>query len=361
MKAAAGRRGFLRKAMVGAMGASLAPGQASAEAEKASKAGAHVSAAKGGNAQAKVKPVKLAMLGPTAPGLYHTSLFVQLINGADRAAWEAAGFSYTWGEPFSDARVVAVWAPERAQSEVLARLCNVPTILDRPEDAIGLVDGVIVCNSGEPLIHAQWAKPFVAKRIPTLVDKPLAGTLAEVEEIIALAKANDSPLMSASGFRYSAVLAEHRRKMPSLGKIWSATVMGPVGQLAFYGVHALEPAHSVMGPGAEWVQNIGELDRHVVRVAYPDGRSIVLQCFKPVPWSIHLTLFGEGGYLDLELGTDEEVKQQYFHRKLLHHFVEMVKTGKPPIPLDTTLEIMRILYLGEKSLAEGGKRIPLRG
>ncbi len=360
MNTKSNRRNFLLCSTAGLTGATLATTHGTTMGQSAPEESNEVPAGKGGNAREQVEPVRLAMLGPTAPGLYHTTLFVQLINGADRAAWEAAGFSYTWGEPFSDARVVAVWAPERAQSEVLARLCNIPTVLQRPEDALGQVDGVMVCNSGEPLIHAQWAKPFIERRIPTLVDKPLAGTLHEVEQIMSLAKANDSPLMSCSGFRYSAVVAEYQRKIPLLGKIWSATVMGPVGELAFYGVHALEPAHAIMGPGAEWVQNIGDPERNIVRVAYPDGRSIILQCFRRIPWSIHLTLFGENGYIDLELGTDEEVKRQFFHRKLLHHFVGMVRTGKRPIPLDTTLEIMRILYLGEKSLSEGGRRILLK-
>ena len=334
-----------------------------------------------GGEASTVDRLKLAMVGPIGPRhlLYHASLFLQEINGVDRAEWEAAGFYYTEGKPFRDARVVAVWCPEREEAVLLSKLCHIPKVVDHYQDLVGEVDGVIVCNAGtmqrhagrgessigavgNVLLHGTWARHFVEHRVPTFIDKPIAGTLAEAEELVALAKNLDAPMMSCSGLRYSSVLWEKAAEIQALGKIWLANGTCPFTEtsLAFYGVHGLEPAHSLLGGGVEWVQNIGSPLKHVLRAAYPDGRSIVLECISSIYYTQHLSLFGEHGYLDLELLPGVELHQQFFHRKMLHTFVEMVRTKKRPIDLDHTLEINRILYLGDESLKRGGERLCLK-
>jgi predicted dehydrogenase len=305
------------------------------------------------------KMIRLGVAGPVGDSWSHLPLFTRLVNGCDRAAWEARGLFFSEGEPVKGAKVVGVWCPRREHAEMMADLCGIEKIYGRPEEMISSVDGVMVCDD-DSHTHGPWVKLFVEAKVPVLADKPMAGSLDLVEEIVETARRLDAPLLSGSCFRFSPIINKLRQRIEWNGPTWSVVATGPMGRLPYYGVHPLEAAHSIMGPGIRWVQNAGDPDRHILRAAYEDGRSIVLQCIKGIAYCVHLSIFGAHGTMDMELADwDEDISHQVSHKTLLYTFLGMIKTGIRPIPLDTMLEIMRIVYLGEKSLALGGQRILL--
>jgi predicted dehydrogenase len=160
-------------------------------------------------------------------------------------------------------------------------------------------------------------------------------------------------MMSCSALRYSRELAEARADLAAIGPIIQATGAGP-NELIFYGVHPLELAYTVMGPGVEWVQNIGDETNALVRCAYSDGRAIVLQVLGKAEPGLQAAFFGERGWRLVEVRD----AGSYYHA-MLTEFVSMVQTGLMPIPLNDTLEIMEILAAGKQSRQEGGSRIHL--
>ena len=50
-----------------------------------------------------------------------------------------------------------------------------------------------------------------------------------------------------------------------------------------------------------------------------------------------------------------------FYGNMLGEFARMVRTREMPIPLDTTLEIIRILAAGKRSQQQGGVRVAVNG
>jgi len=294
--------------------------------------------------------VRLAFIG--GAGAYHARAFAGLINQHDRQAWAAAGMPAYDREPLAGAEVVAIWDPDRAEAQRLARLAGIGEVLDKMESAIGRVDGVLVLDD-LTMQHQNRARPFLEAGISTFIDKPLSPDPAEAAGLIALARKSGAPLMSCSALRYSRELAEARDDLANIGRIVCATATGP-SELVFYGIHPLELAHTVMGPGIEWVQNIGDQNNALVRCAYPDGRSIVLQVLGSAQPGLQAAFFGEKGWRHVNV-TDAG----HFYQTMLAQFVRTIETREVPIPLDITLEIIKILAAGKRSQQQGGLRVAL--
>lgn len=295
--------------------------------------------------------VRVALIG--GAGAYHCRVFAGLINEYDQRGYTEAGFPHFGRPPLGGAEVVAIWDPDEQAARQVARLAGIREVLAEATDAIGRVDGVILCDD-LTMAHQKRARAFLEAGIPTFVDKPLSPDPHEAAEIIAVSRKSGTPMMSCSALRYARELEEARERIAGIGKIRCATGTAP-NELVFYGIHALELVHTVLGPGVEWVQNIGDEERAFVRCAYPDGTTIMLQVLGSGGWpGMHGCFFGDGGGVHLEI-TDAAA----YYSNTLRAFVAMVETGEVPIPLDTTLEIIRILAAGKRSQQEGGARIAI--
>jgi predicted dehydrogenase len=297
--------------------------------------------------------VRIALIGGAAA--YHCRVFASLINDYDRAGYSQAGFPHYDREPLGGLEVSAIWDENTEEARRLATLARIPEVLERAADAIGRADGVMICDD-VTMTHQKRARPFLEAGMPTFIDKPLSPDPAEAAEIIALARAAGAPMMSCSALRYARELLEAKERVAALGKIRCATGTAP-NELVFYGIHALELVHSVFGPGVEWVQNIGEDDFALVRCAYPDGASIMLQVLGPRGWpGMHGCFYGEHGGVHVQV---EDAAA--FYGNMIRVFARMVETRELPIPLDTTLEIIRILAAGKRSQQQRGRRIAVNG
>ncbi len=297
--------------------------------------------------------VRVALIGGAA--VYHCRVFASLINEYDKQGYEAAGLPHFDTRPLGGIEVAAIWDPDPEEARKVAKLANIPVVLSSMEEAIGKVDGVIICDD-ITMAHQRRARPFLQAGIPTFIDKPLSPDPSEAAEIIGLAQSRGTPMMSCSALRYAKELAEAQDRIAALGRISCATGTGP-NELVFYGIHPLELVHTVFGPGVAWVQNIGDEERSFVRCAYPDGRSIMLQVLGSGGWpGMHGCFYGEHGAVHLQIRDAAA-----YYGNMIRAFVHMVGTGEMPIPLETTLEIIRILAAGKRSQQQGGARLAVSG
>jgi predicted dehydrogenase len=297
--------------------------------------------------------VRIALIG--GAGAYHCRAFASLINDYDRAGYSEAGFPHFNSEPLGGIEVAAIWDPSAEEACRLAALANIPKVLDEASDAIGKVDGVMLCDD-ITMEHQKRARPFLEAGVPTFIDKPLSPDPAEAAEIIALARQSGAPMMSCSALRYAKELLEAKERIAGIGSIRCATGTAP-NELVFYGIHALELVHSVLGPGVEWVQNIGDGEISLVRCSYPDGVSIMLQVLGREGWpGMHGCFFGTSGSVHIEVEDGAA-----YYGNMIRAFARMIETREVPIPLDTTLEIIRILAAGKQSQEQGGRRVAVNG
>ncbi|MCK4308243.1 Gfo/Idh/MocA family oxidoreductase [candidate division WOR-3 bacterium] len=283
---------------------------------------------------------KIGLVGGTK--IYHGMTFAEMFNGYDRDK----AVSKNWGALYEarvgeDARITHIWDEKKEDAEESAEICNIENIVSSKEEMIGKIDGVIIADDCT-MKHQKRAIPFLKARIPTFIDKPLSPDIKEAEEIIELAKKHNTPIMSCSALRYAKETKQIREGKHDLGNILTGFAICKEwqGSLIFYGIHAMELLHSVIGPGMESVKNVGEKTKDILVVKYKDGRKFIISAYEEIAPTFQINLYGTNGNVSI---TAED--SDFFYSEMLRDFVRMVETGKEPFPPDETLEIIKALVM----------------
>jgi predicted dehydrogenase len=103
--------------------------------------------------------------------------------------------------------LVAVVDTNRARAEEIAAANNTRAVFDARELA-GKVDAVTVAVPTER--HLDVALPFLSSGVPVLVEKPMARSLAEADQLVAAAKASGAVLAVGHTERFNPAVAAAR-------------------------------------------------------------------------------------------------------------------------------------------------------
>jgi virulence factor len=230
-------------------------------------------------------------------------------------------------------------------------------LVDRPEDMIGKVDGMLI-ESQEGGAHWPAARPFLEAGIPCYIDKPFTCSLADAKKIVELAAKKNVPVFSSSSLRYAPELVEYMADATKHGKIIGALAYGPAPEfekdrtlnpgLFHYGIHAVEILYAVMGPGCERVASTHEKDVDVATGQWKDGRVASVRGIRAGKSDYGCLAFTEKGAQPVPIGT------KYIYCELAKHIVEMFKTGRSPLDPAVTVEIVAFIEAANKSGANHG-------
>lgn len=296
--------------------------------------------------------IRLSMVGGAMS--YHGRYFARLYNGANASAWSHHGLGgeADAGRRLKDARIVKVWDPNAEHAEQLAALCRIDEVCEDISECGREVDGILLPDDCT-CQHYRFAEPLWSAGVPIFIDKPLAGTAAAAERVLEKAKKHGVKVFSASALQYAREIADAAEEIASLGNVLVAVVASP-NELLFYGIHGLAMLRAVFGGGIASVRNVGEHEIDLVRYRWADGHlgvQVGLERGRP-GW--RMTLFGERGKLDITVSDAD-----YFYWNLQQQFLDMIRTGVPPLADEDMLEIIRALDLAKKSKADGGVEIEL--
>lgn len=229
-------------------------------------------------------------------------------------------------------------------------------IVDTIEELCEKVDGVLLESvDGRP--HLKQAIPVIKARKPLFVDKPMAGSLADVIEIFRLAKENNVPCFSSSSLRYSPAIVE-LMKDKTAGEILGCDTYGPCSleehhpDLYWYGVHAVEMLFTIMGPGCESVRRVQTDDyEHVVGI-WEGGRVGTFRGLKK----------GKSGYGFTVYGTKAVMQGGKFggYDPLVEDIIKFFKTGNVPVPSEETIEIFAFMSAADESKAKNGAAVSIK-
>ncbi|HIE28466.1 TPA: Gfo/Idh/MocA family oxidoreductase [Candidatus Poribacteria bacterium] len=231
-------------------------------------------------------------------------------------------------------------------------------LVDKPEDIIGKVDGVLV-ESVDGSVHYERAKPFIEAGLPTYIDKPFACSVKDAKALVELADKNGVPLFSSSSLRYALEIVALKEKEGEIGKVIGADTYSPASLsprnpgLFNYGIHAVEPLYALMGPGCESVRSVSTEGVDVVTGLWKDGRVGVVRGIRAGSGGFGFTAFCEKSIQSATIDSG------YIYRELLKRIVEMFQTGKPPIDISETVEIVAFIEAANKSGEQGAKRVSL--
>lgn len=148
-------------------------------------------------------------------------------------------------ERSEEADVTAVWDGGRVRDpDYVAEFCEEyeATQYGSPADMIDEIDGALVLTVDWDR-HCELALPFLEAGVPTLVDKPLAGRLQDVE--ILEAAANGTPFFGGSAVPFHPALRSF-----TIGREGRALYCAGYDDTFYYGCHLVDAVRRLAG--ADW-------------------------------------------------------------------------------------------------------------
>ncbi|MEJ2701864.1 MAG: Gfo/Idh/MocA family oxidoreductase [Sedimentisphaerales bacterium] len=228
-------------------------------------------------------------------------------------------------------------------------------IVDSIEELCQKVDGVLLESvDGRP--HLRQAKPVIAAKKPLFIDKPMAGSLADVLEIFRLAEENNVPCWSSSSLRYSPSLVE-MKKTNEVGDVLGCDAFSPCSleehhpDLYWYGVHGVEILFTVMGTGCQSVRRVQTPDYEFVVGLWDGGRIGTYRGLRKGRHDYGATVFGTKKIID--------AGKYGGYKPLVDEIIKFFKTGVVPVPKEETIEIFAFMSAADVSKARGGAAVTL--
>jgi predicted dehydrogenase len=278
----------------------------------------------------------------------HAGEFTKRLNhvGIDKDQWVDGGKVVVGcpGESKLSPERIAGFTEQMKKMEV--------PLVDKPGDMIGKVD-VMLIEAVDGSVHYERAKPFLEAGIPCFVDKPFTCSVADARKLVDLAAKKKLPLFSSSSLRFAPELVDYM-KDDKHGKVLGAVAWGPASLhernpgLFHYGIHAVEVLYTLMGPGCESVTCTSDKTVDVVTGQWNDGRVATVRGTRSGPAVYGANVFAEKATGPLTIST------KYIYRELLKKIVETYTTGKPPIDIAVTVEIVAFIEAAFKSANNHG-------
>ena len=283
--------------------------------------------------------ISVAVLGVT-PGNGHPFSFSAIINGYDDAGLAASGwtgiYDYVRRRDASEfglppLRVTHAWSQDAETTAKLCAACRIPHAVEKREQLLGEVGAVILARDDFEN-HLEYARPFLEAGLPVFLDKPLALDAPALRAFKPHLEAGR--LMSASGLRFAKELDEPRaglRDYGTLELLRGAVVL----DWEHYGVHMVEAILGIL-PGRPVAVSAHPAAHASLAVEMDAGPTVLIDALGEAPKTFHIDLFGS------KKRSAHEVEDNFsMFRRMLWHFAEMVRTGRPPIPPERTLDVMR--------------------
>ena len=301
--------------------------------------------------------IRLAMLG-MIEGNGHPYSWSGIINGYSPEEMARCPYAaipaYMGRQPLDSvripgARVTHIWTDDPADAPKVAAASLIDNVVTRPEDVIGQVDAVVIATD-DGTDHVRRARPFVEAGLPVFVDKPMAVSLDELRQFVQWHRAGRI-LLSTSGMRYA---PEMRADFSALGDLrWITSFTCKTWER--YGIHALEGVEPLIGPGFLTVTTLGGENGDVVHLTHHSGVRVTLGALHDAYGSFGAVhLYGTKGELALKL-TDT---YQAFRGQLVA-WIDMLRTGRRPLPFEETVELMAVIIAGIRSREQGGRTIAI--
>lgn len=232
-------------------------------------------------------------------------------------------------------------------------------IMDSPAAVAEAVDLVFI-TSCDGRVHRELFTATAPTGKPHFIDKPFSVTVEDAEAMAKLASQQNVPLMSCSSLRYADPFAEALAD-ETLGELAGIDLAGPMAiqppmpPLHWYGVHTVEMLVAAMGTGCKTVRDLASDDADLLTAEYPDGRIATIRGLRNAHSTFTALLHGKKAarYVEPYAG----------HRPgyvpLLEAIMRSLPQGKSDIPIEQTVEVIRILEAGNASRADGGTPVSL--
>ncbi|KAA0890494.1 Gfo/Idh/MocA family oxidoreductase [Oryzomonas rubra] len=297
--------------------------------------------------------IRLGMIG-FSEGNGHPFSFSSIINGYSDAGLAASGwpviYDYVRRRDPSEFGIDGVgvthcWSQDPHVTKRLCEACLIPHAVSRPEDMIGNVDAVIIARDDYEN-HFDLAIPFLKAGMHVFVDKPLSLSISELATLGEYLR--NGKLMSCAGMRYAKELDEPRAALNEYGDI--RLIRGTIlNSWEKYGIHLVDAISNVVRSRAVSVVAL-DAPHTSVAVQMDDGSLLQLDALGDVAKCFRVDFFGTR-----KISSHEITDNFSMFSRMLWHFCQSIKDGRPAIDPEETLGAMRLLMAGRMSRSQGRK------
>ena len=258
-------------------------------------------------------------------------------------------------EFIKDARVTHIWTHDRASSENVANVSNIPHIADSIEELTEKVDAVIFARD-DMWNHWKMAEPVIKTGKPLYMDKLLAHNSEDLEKFIS-ATGPGYPLLTASSFRFAPEIEKAKKEM-DIKKVRAVHGISPC-EWVRYAPHLLDPVFNLFGRNIESVQNTGVDKADTVNINYKNGMQVVLQVMEGISLPLGFTCFSTGNIPPRQVLYTDVGLMSYFQSivNMMSSFTDMVRTGKKAVSFEETIFLNKVVLSGIESRINGNKKV----
>lgn len=283
----------------------------------------------------------------------HAPAFAKIFNNPN-ATDDYAGMKvvagYPGGTDMPASRDRVKGFTEQLRGMGIEIVATIPELLEKVD--------VVLLESVDGRIHFQEAAAVIKAGKPLFIDKPAAGSLADVIAIYELAREHNVPCFSCSSLRFSPGIAEILRN-EQLGTVEGAATWGPCSyqegtpDLFFYGIHGIEPLFVLMGTGCETVTRIQTRETDLVTGVWKNGRVGSYRGIRRNKAAFGAVAFGSKAIVNAE--------KEGGYQELCVQIARFFKTGMAPVRAEETIEIFAFMEAADESKRLGGVPVSLSG
>ncbi len=239
----------------------------------------------------------------------------------------------------ANAKVTHIWTQDAKISKSIAKASLIPTIVDKLEDLIPLVDAIILARD-DAENHLAMSLPFINAGLPIFIDKPFALTLSDAHQMLE-AQQYENQIFSCSSLRFSKDLELSVNELAELGKVQYVEASIPK-YWDSYAVHILEPIISQLPKRGKLV-DVTTFEKNGIKTAYIEWENVAanLKVTGSTPTTLAIRFMGENKQID-KIFTDSF----YSFKRSIEAFISVALKNSANISRLETLEIVDIIERG---------------
>lgn len=285
----------------------------------------------------------------------HPFSWAAICNGYDEVEMKKCPFpsipeylsKQIWpADRFNEMRITHIWTQDQGTSNLIAKASKIPFIVNDYLELVDQVDLVLLARD-DAENHLKMSSGFLKAGLPVLIDKPFALEESDALSMLELQRF-EYQIFTCSSLRYAEeiMLTDQERRL--IGNVLRIKAQSPK-YWETYGVHLIEPIivqFSDRG-NIDSVYARKENEELCVTVNWDSITAELSFTGKKIS-PISFTYIGEKAHI-----TKEFTNSFKCFRKTLEEFVNQTKKRKVLIDRNETLEIVKIIECGQKTINYG--------
>lgn len=235
--------------------------------------------------------------------------------------------------------VTHIWTQDKEVSKHIAAASRIKNVVNEMQDIVGRVDAVLLARD-DAENHKQMAEPFIKAGLPIFIDKPLALSIGDAEEILSW-RIHDTQIYSCSAIRFAEEFKLNKQEKKELGSI--KYVEASIGKYwETYAIHVLEPIVAQFPERGKLIEvkSIRNGDIHQALVQWKNLNAYI-KVTGTVKSPFAITFYGD------EKSITKKFSSTYASfKKSLYDFVQQIIDKEQRIALEETLELVKIIEMG---------------